>query len=44
MLFRSWLMFAAVIAVVQGILALLSSLQHDALFSDLLRKRVAVIA
>ncbi|MDF1585806.1 MFS transporter [Marinimicrococcus flavescens] len=44
MLFRSWLTFSFVIAVVQMVLAGLSVLQHDAIFSDLLRQRVSVIA
>lgn len=44
MLFRSWLTFAIVIAIVQAALASLSVLQHDAIFSDLLRKRMLVMA
>ena len=44
MLSRIWLAFAVVIAIVQGALAFLSILQHDAIFSDLLRRRVSVIA
>lgn len=44
MLFRSWLTFTIVIAVVQGVLALLAVLQHDAILSELLRQRIAVIA
>ena len=44
MLLRSWLTFAVVIGVVQGVLALLAVLQHDAILSDLLRQRLAVIA
>lgn len=44
MLFRSWLTFTIVIAVVQGVLALLAVLQHDSILSDLLRQRIAVIA
>ncbi len=44
MLFRSWLTFTAVIFVVQVILGLLAVLQHDAIYSELLRQRIAVIA
>ncbi|MHA1158692.1 MAG: hypothetical protein ACTSP2_08120, partial [Alphaproteobacteria bacterium] len=44
MLLRSWLTIAVVIAVVQGVLATLSVLQHDVIFSDLVRKRLAVMA
>lgn len=42
--FRSWLAFSAVIAVVQCVLAVLAVLQHNAIFSDLLRQRISVIA
>jgi len=41
---RSWLALAAVIAIVQGVLALLSVLQHEAILSDLVRQRLAVVA
>ena len=41
---RSWLTLSLVIAVVQAVLALLAILQFNALFSDLLRQRMAVIA
>ena len=41
---RSWIALTAVIAVVQGVLALLLILQHDAIYSDLLRQRVSVVA
>ncbi len=44
MLFRSWLAFTIVIGVVQVILGLLAVLQHDAIYSELLRQRIAVIA
>mgnify|MGYP000100221006 CR=1 FL=1 len=44
MLFRSWLTFTIVIGVVQIVLGLLAILQHDAIFSELLRQRIAVIA
>jgi MFS family permease len=41
---RSWIAFTAVVAIVQGILALLLILQHDAIYSELLRQRVSVVA
>ena len=44
MLLRIWLTFAVAIAVVQGVLAGLAILQHNATFADLLSRRVAVIA
>ncbi|GAB5374409.1 MAG: hypothetical protein AcusKO_08710 [Acuticoccus sp.] len=44
MLFRSWLTFAIVIGVVQGVLAVLAVLQHGAVYSDLMRQRIAVIS
>ncbi len=44
MLFRSWLTFTVVIGVVQAVLGFLAVLQHDAIFSELLRQRIAVIA
>jgi predicted MFS family arabinose efflux permease/HAMP domain-containing protein len=44
MLLRSWLAFSIVIAIVQVVLGLLAILQHNAVFSDLLRQRISVIA
>lgn len=44
MQFRGWLTFSIVIAVAQGVLALLAILQYNAIFSDLLRQRISVIA
>lgn len=44
MLLRSWLTFSIVIAIVQAVLGLLAVLQHNAVFSDLLRQRISVIA
>ncbi len=44
MFFRSWLTFTVVIGIVQAVLSLLAVLQHDAIFADLLRQRMAVIA
>ena len=41
---RSWLTLSLVVAVVQGVLSFLAILQFNALFSDLLRQRIAVIA
>jgi predicted MFS family arabinose efflux permease len=41
---RSWVASTIVIAVIQGILALLLILQHDAIYSDLLHQRVSVVA
>ena len=44
MLFRVWLAFSAVIALVLGVLAGLSVLQHNATYADLAGRRVSVIA
>lgn len=44
MRFRSWIVTTFVLAIAQGVLALLLILQHDAIYSDLLRQRVSVIA
>jgi MFS family permease len=44
MLFRSWIAFSVVIALLQAVLGLLSVLQHNAVLSDLLRQRISVIA
>jgi len=44
MLLQSWLTFSLVIAIVQAVLGLLAVLQHNAVFSDLLRQRISVIA
>lgn len=44
MLVRIWLAFSVVIAVVLSVLAGMSILQHNATFSDLLGRRVSVIA
>ena len=41
---RSWLALSLVIGIVQGVLALLSILQHDAILSDLVRQRLSVVA
>lgn len=41
---RSWLALSVVIAIVQGVLAFLSVLQHEAILSDLVRQRLAVVA
>ncbi len=43
-LWRSWITFTAIIATVLIVLALLSSLQHNALYSDLIRQRLSVVA
>jgi predicted MFS family arabinose efflux permease len=43
-LWRSWITFTAIIATVLIALAVLSSLQHNALYSDLIRQRLSVIA
>ena len=43
-LWRSWITFTAIIATVLLVLALLSSLQHNALYSDLIRQRLSVVA
>lgn len=44
MQFRSWLVAVLVVAIVQIVLATLLVLQHNAVYSDLLRQRIAVIA
>ena len=44
LLFRTWLIFALVIATVQGVLLTLSVLQHDTILSDLARQRLSVVA
>ncbi|MBD3677308.1 MAG: MFS transporter [Rhodobacteraceae bacterium] len=44
MRFRSWIVTTFAIGIAQGILSLLLVLQHDAIYSDLLRQRVSVIA
>lgn len=44
MRFRSWIVTTLVIGIAQCILALLLILQHDAIYSELLRQRVSVIA
>ncbi|WP_135507035.1 MFS transporter [Roseovarius aestuariivivens] len=41
---KSWIVTTFVIAITQGLLSLLLILQHDAIYSELLRQRVAVIA
>ncbi len=43
-LWRSWITFTAIIATVLIALAVLSSLQHNALYSDLIRQRLSVVA
>ena len=43
-LWRSWFTFTAIIATVLIVLALLSSLQHNAIYSDLIRQRLSVVA
>ena len=43
-LWRSWITFTAIIATVLIVLAVLSSLQHNALYSDLIRQRLSVVA
>ncbi len=43
-LWRSWLAFTVVIAVVLGVLATLAVLQHNAILSDLIRQRLTVVA
>ena len=43
-LWRSWITFTAIIATVLIVLALLSSLQHNALYSELVRQRLSVVA
>ncbi|SDD53049.1 MFS transporter [Ruegeria marina] len=44
MRFRSWIVTTIVIGIAQAVLSLLLVLQHDALYSELLRQRVSVIA
>jgi predicted MFS family arabinose efflux permease len=43
-LWRSWLTFSVVIATVLAVLATLSILQHNAILSELIRQRIAVVA
>lgn len=43
-LWRSWLTFTAIIATVLIVLAVLSCLQHNALYSNLIRQRLSVVA
>jgi len=43
-LWRSWITFTAIIATVLIVLAVLSSLQHNALYSELIRQRLSVVA
>ena len=43
-LWRSWITFTAIIATVLIALAVLSSFQHNALYSDLIRQRLSVVA
>ena len=43
-LWRSWITCTAIIATVLVVLALLSSLQHNAVYSDLVRQRLSVVA
>jgi MFS family permease/methyl-accepting chemotaxis protein len=43
-LWRSWITFTAIIATVLIVLAVLSLLQHNALYSDLIRQRLSVVA
>jgi hypothetical protein len=43
-LWRSWLTFSVVMATVLAVLATLSILQHNAILSDLIRQRIAVVA
>ena len=43
-LWRSWITFTAIIATVLIVLAVLSSLQHNALYSDLIKQRLSVLA
>ncbi len=43
-LWRSWITFTAIIATVLIALSVLSSLQHNALYSDLIRQRLTVVA
>ena len=41
---RSWITFTAIIATVLFVLALLATLQHNALYSKLIRQRLSVVA
>ena len=43
-LWRSWITFTAIIATVLVVLAVLSCLQHNALYSQLIRQRLSVVA
>ena len=43
-LWRSWITFTAIIATVLITLAILSAFQHNALYSDLIRQRLSVVA
>ncbi|TFH46149.1 MAG: hypothetical protein E4H01_10430, partial [Lysobacterales bacterium] len=43
-LWRSWVTFTAIIATVLIVLAVLSCLQHNALYSELIRQRLSVVA
>jgi len=43
-LWRSWITFTAIIATVLIVLAVLSTLQHNALYSNLIRQRLSVVA
>ncbi len=43
-LWRSWITFTAIIATVLITLAVLSAFQHNALYSDLIRQRLSVVA
>jgi predicted MFS family arabinose efflux permease len=43
-LWRSWITFTAIIATVLIVLAVLSCLQHNALYSALIRQRLSVVA
>lgn len=44
MLLRTWLIVATVIGIVQVVLTVLAIFQHNAIYSELLRQRVSVIA
>ena len=43
-LWRSWITFSAIIATVLIVLAILATLQHNALYSQLIRQRLSVVA
>ena len=43
-LWRTWITFTAIIATVLVVLAILSCLQHNALYSKLMRQRLSVVA